>query len=89
MGMSQMEAYLLQHEPWIRLSAFSLIFIVMAAWAILAFLLGPVYTNSKAQGTWRGRLPGGIRGLQTRREVAHLSLVGSTPTLSAITRPDS
>ena len=31
-----MEAYLLQHEPWIRLSAFSLIFIVMAAWEIFA-----------------------------------------------------
>ena len=31
-----MEAYLLQHEPWIRLSAFSLIFIVMAAWEVFA-----------------------------------------------------
>ena len=52
-------------------------------------ILGPVHTNSKAQETWRGRLPGGIRGLQIRREVAHLSLVGSTPTLSAITGTDS
>lgn len=31
-----MEAYLLQHEPWIRLGAFSLIFIVMAAWEVFA-----------------------------------------------------
>lgn len=52
-------------------------------------MLGLVHTNSKAQENWRGRLPGGIRGLQTRREVAHLSLVGSTPTLSAISRTDS
>ena len=52
-------------------------------------LLGQVHTNSKAQETWRGRLPGGIRGLQIRREVAHLSLVGSTPTLSAITGAES
>ncbi len=29
-------------------------------------------------------MSGGIRGLQTRRGAAHLSLVGSTPTLSAI-----
>ncbi len=28
-------------------------------------------------------MSGGIRGLQTRREAVHLSLVGSTPTLSA------
>jgi sterol desaturase/sphingolipid hydroxylase (fatty acid hydroxylase superfamily) len=34
--MNQMEAYLLQHESWIRLSAFSLIFIVMAAWEVFA-----------------------------------------------------
>jgi len=34
-------------------------------------------------------LPGGIRGLQIRREVVNLSLVGSTPTLSAITCPDN
>jgi len=63
--------------------------LLVVSGAVLALLLGPVHTNLKAQGTWRGRLPGGIRGLQTRREVAHLSLVGSTPTLSAITRPDS
>jgi hypothetical protein len=63
--------------------------LLVVSGAILAFLLGPVHTNSKAQETWRGRLPGGIRGLQIRREVAHLSLVGSTPTLSAISRPDS
>lgn len=31
-----MEAYLLQHEPWIRLGAFSLVFIVMAAWEVFA-----------------------------------------------------
>ena len=31
-----METYLLQHEPWIRLSAFSLIFIAMAAWEVFA-----------------------------------------------------
>ena len=63
--------------------------LLVVSGAVLALLLGPVHTNSKAQETWRGRLPGGIRVLQIRREVVHLSLVGSTPTLSAITRPDS
>ena len=38
-----MEAHLLQHEPWLRLGAFGLIFFAMAAWEVLAPRRVPAY----------------------------------------------
>jgi len=58
---------------------------------LVAWRIGPLgkteieaFIEREGKEIRRGRLSGGIRGLQTRREAVHLSPVGSTPTLSAI-----